>query len=215
MHGRPRHDRAQAANLDQCRLGGERRKGFGVSTYLFDPTWQRERDRLGALEALFDGSSKRLLAALDLREGMRCLEVGCGAGGIARWLADQVGGIGHVLATDLDTRFVDGEGRANLDVLTHDVVTDGLADGAFDLIHARAVLEHIPARDDVLRTLGPGEQIFEPAHQGHRRLLQKVRGGSIAGRGRPGEPLAEPARPRRADQRVIETVPVWLSERMP
>ena len=153
MHGRPRHDRAQAANLDQCRLGGERRKGFGVSTYLFDPTWQRERDRLGALEALFDSSSKRLLAALDLREGMRCLEVGCGAGGIARWLADQVGGTGHVLATDLDTRFVDGEGRANLDVLTHDVVTDGLADGAFDLIHARAVLEHIPARDDVLRTL--------------------------------------------------------------
>jgi len=49
--------------------------------------------------------------------------------------------------------FVDGEGRANLDVLTHDVVTDPLADGAFDLVHARAVLEHIPARDDVLRTL--------------------------------------------------------------
>jgi SAM-dependent methyltransferase len=58
-----------------------------------------------------------------------------------------------VLATDLDTRFVDAQGRANLDVLTHDVVTDQLAADAFDLIHARAVLEHIPARDDVLRTL--------------------------------------------------------------
>jgi len=124
-----------------------------VSTYLFDPTWQKERDRLGALEALFDGSSRRLLAALDLRPGMRCLELGCGAGGIAVWLADQVGLTGHVLATDLDTRFVDGQGRANLDVLTHDVVADPLAEGSFDLIHARAVLEHIPAREDVLRAL--------------------------------------------------------------
>jgi len=124
-----------------------------MSTYLFDPTWQKERDRLGALEALFDGSSRRLLAALDLRAGMRCLELGCGAGGIAVWLADQVGRTGHVLATDLDTRFVNGQGRATLEVLTHDVVTDPLAEGSFDLIHARAVLEHIPARDDVLRAL--------------------------------------------------------------
>jgi SAM-dependent methyltransferase len=139
-----------------------------VSTYLFDPAWQKERDRLGALEALFDSSSRRLLAALDLREGMRCLEVGCGAGGIALWLAGQVGCSGHVLATDLDTRFIDGQGRANLDVLTHDVVTDRLADDAFDLIHARAVLEHIPARDDVLRAM------VSALKPGGRLLLEDV-----------------------------------------
>jgi 2-polyprenyl-3-methyl-5-hydroxy-6-metoxy-1,4-benzoquinol methylase len=153
VHGRPRQRLGRAANLEPCPVGADRRKGFGVSTYLFDPAWQQERDRLGALEALFDSSSRRLLAALDLQEGMRCLEVGCGAGGIALWLAGQVGCSGHVLATDLDTRFIDGQGRANLDVLTHDVVTDRLADDAFDLIHARAVLEHIPARDDVLRAM--------------------------------------------------------------
>jgi SAM-dependent methyltransferase len=135
---------------------------------LFDPTWQKERDRLGALEALFDGASRRLLAAVGLRAGMRCLELGCGAGGIAVWLADQVGHTGHVLATDLDTRFTDGQGRANLDVLIHDVVTDPLAEGAFDLIHARAVLEHIPARDDVLRTL------VSALKPGGRLLLEDV-----------------------------------------
>ncbi|HEU4423151.1 MAG TPA: methyltransferase [Pilimelia sp.] len=124
-----------------------------MSTYVFDPAWQKERDRLGALESLFDGSSRRLLGALGLREGWRCLEVGCGAGGIARWLADQVGSAGHVLATDLDTRFLTGHGPANLEVLTHDVVTDRLDDAAFDLVHARAVLEHIPARRDVLPRL--------------------------------------------------------------
>ena len=139
-----------------------------MSTYVFDPAWQKERDRLGALEALFDGSSRRHLAALGLGDGMRCLELGCGAGGIALWLADQVGPAGHVLATDLDTRFLDGHGRANLDVLAHDVVTDELPVAAFDLVHARAVLEHIPARDRVLRRL------VAALRPGGRLLLEDV-----------------------------------------
>jgi SAM-dependent methyltransferase len=124
-----------------------------MSTYVFDQAWQKERDRLEALQSLFDPATRRLLAALGLRDGWRCLEVGGGAGGIARWLADRVGGSGRVLATDLDTRFLDGSGRANLDVLTHDIVTDHLDGAAFDLVHARAVLEHIPGRDDVLARL--------------------------------------------------------------
>jgi SAM-dependent methyltransferase len=124
-----------------------------MSTYVFDQAWQKERDRLEALQSLFDPATRRLLAALGLRDGWRCLEVGGGAGGIARWLADRVGGRGRVLATDVDTRFLDGSGRANLEVLTHDIGTDPLDVAAFDLVHARAVLEHIPARDDVLARL--------------------------------------------------------------
>jgi SAM-dependent methyltransferase len=76
--------------------------------------------------------------------------VGCGAGGLALWLAERVGGTGRVLATDLDPRFLDGHGRANLDVLAHNVLTDPLDAGTFDLVHARAVLEHLPARQQAL-----------------------------------------------------------------
>jgi 2-polyprenyl-3-methyl-5-hydroxy-6-metoxy-1,4-benzoquinol methylase len=124
-----------------------------MSTYVFDQAWQRERDRLGALESLFDGSSRRLLADLGVGAGWRCLEVGCGGGSIATWLADRVGPTGRVLATDLDTRFLAGHGRANLEVRTHDVASDPLDEAAFDLIHARAVLVHLPDRQQVLKRL--------------------------------------------------------------
>ena len=49
--------------------------------------------------------------------------------------------------------FAEGHGRADLDVRGHRVVTDELDHAGFDLVHARAVLEHLPARDDVLARL--------------------------------------------------------------
>jgi len=124
-----------------------------MGTYVFDQAWQKELDRLTALESLFDGATKRLLDDLGVSAGWRCLEVGCGAGSIARWLADRVGATGHVLATDLDTRFLDGHGRDNLAVRTHNIVTDSLDEAAYDLIHARALLVHLPDRDQVLKRL--------------------------------------------------------------
>ena len=60
-------------------------------TYPFDQGWRQERDRLRALEALFDSATTRRLAGLGLRDGRRCLEVGAGTGSIARWLAMRVG----------------------------------------------------------------------------------------------------------------------------
>ena len=51
---------------------------------------------------------------------------------------------GRVVATDLDTRFLDALHESNLDVLRHDVRTDDLPEETFDLIHARLLLEHLP-----------------------------------------------------------------------
>jgi ubiquinone/menaquinone biosynthesis C-methylase UbiE len=43
-------------------------------------------------------------------DGWHCLEVGFGAGGVALWLAGQVGSTGRVVAVDIDPRFLDGHG---------------------------------------------------------------------------------------------------------
>ncbi len=125
----------------------------GTETYVFDQAWRQELERLRSLEQLFDPASRRHLSDLGVDQGWRCLEVGCGAGGVALWLADRVGPSGHVLGIDLDPRFLEGHGRANLEVLRHDVVHDALEAASLDLIHARAVLCHLPERDSVLARL--------------------------------------------------------------
>ena len=97
-----------------------------------------ERERLRALEAIFDGATRESLAStLDL-EGRRVLEIGAGAGSISRWLAEQVGPSGHVVALDTNTRFLD-------DLPGVEVIEGSLLDVTlppFDLVHARYVAIH-------------------------------------------------------------------------
>ena len=121
--------------------------------YCSDNGWEHAQRRLRALERVYDPGSTRRLAALEVGPGWRCLEVGAGGGSITRWLCSRVAPNGRVLAVDLDTRFVADLRASNLDVAQLDVTVEDLPRGAYDLVHARAVLEHIPARADVLAKL--------------------------------------------------------------
>jgi len=109
--------------------------------------------RFTALSALFDQATTRYLADRGVAPGWHCLEVGGGSGSIARWLGECVGPSGRVVATDLDTQFMDGIPLSNVEVHRHDVTRDVLPAQAFDLIHTRMVLMHLPARDEVLPRL--------------------------------------------------------------
>jgi SAM-dependent methyltransferase len=124
-------------------------------SYIFSQQWQDERDRLSALSAQFDTVTFRRLAATGVGPGWRCLELGAGAGSVAGWLAGTVGPGGRVLATDLDTRFLRGLPDPPVEVRRHDLTTDPLEDAAFDLIHARAVLEHVPDPTEAIKRLVP------------------------------------------------------------
>jgi SAM-dependent methyltransferase len=124
-----------------------------VAQYLFEHSWESERQRLDDLEAVFDPTTIRHLEAIGVPPGGRCLEVGAGAGSIARWLCEQVGPEGRVVATDIEVDFLEPLTEANLEVRCHNIVSDELEEGAFDLIHTRLVLEHIPERELCLKRL--------------------------------------------------------------
>ena len=58
-----------------------------------------------------------------------------------------------MVALDADTRFLDKLGAANLEVWRADVVQEPLPEGAFDLVHTRFLLQHLPERERVLEKL--------------------------------------------------------------
>jgi ubiquinone/menaquinone biosynthesis C-methylase UbiE len=117
--------------------------------YLLDNAAQQTGCRFSGLEAGLDENTKAGLSAVGITAGWRCLEIGAGSGSIARWMAERVGAHGHVLATDIDTRWIQGNGLSQ----RHDVAADPLAQDEFDLIHARLVLGWLPTRDAVLSRL--------------------------------------------------------------
>jgi SAM-dependent methyltransferase len=117
--------------------------------YFFDQAAAHEPARLSGLSASFDPVTFRHLTAIGVGPGWRCLEVGAGAGSVAGWLSATVGAGGRVLATDVDVRFL-GRLGGNVEVVRHDITCDPLEQGAFDLVHARAVVEHLPCRAEVV-----------------------------------------------------------------
>lgn len=164
--------------------------------YLLDPGWHAERDRLNSLTGLYDDTTMRLVEALDLPTGARCADVGAGTGSIAVRLAELVRPAGHVLATDTDTRFLDPLADDTIDVVQADVTASPLTPGAFDLVHARLLLEHLPDRDAVLATLAaalaPGgwlvvedldwasADVVDPASPVHSRVVDACRSFMLA-----------------------------------
>jgi SAM-dependent methyltransferase len=114
---------------------------------------------------MFDAGTIFHLDRLGVAGGWHCLEVGGGGGSIATWMSERVGPRGRVLVTDIDTRFLDTIQRPNLEVRRHDIVNDPLPEGAFDLVHARLVLMHLPQREDVLprlvKALKPGGWLLD------------------------------------------------------
>ena len=128
--------------------------------YLFDHGQHDEISRLKAIEAVCDPWSVDLLERAGTRRGWRCLDVGAGAGSVARWMAERVGPQGQVVAVDLDTSFLDPLGSETLRVERHDLVEGPLEPGAFDLVHARFLLEWLPdwelALDHLVASARPG-----------------------------------------------------------
>ena len=95
--------------------------------YTYDHAWTEERIRLAGLEAALDPGTREHLARLGVGSGRRCLEVGAGGGAVAFWLAERVAPGGTVVATDLETDFLEAEAARHPgpEVLRHDITAEG------------------------------------------------------------------------------------------
>jgi SAM-dependent methyltransferase len=135
-----------------------------MTAYTWDNAMVEGRRRLALLERTLDPSTFRRLESIGVAEGWRCLDVGAGGGTVCEWLCQRVGPSGHVMAVDVDARFVRALTHANLEVREESILESNLSPGSFDLVHTRWTLMHIPERERVLQRLielvKPGKTLF-------------------------------------------------------
>lgn len=92
---------------------------------------------------------QRSFELLEIREGARILDVGCGAGADARAMAGMVGAGGHVVAIDVDPAMVAEAARRStgmdlpLELRIANVYELDYPDGAFDACRAERVFLHL------------------------------------------------------------------------
>lgn len=102
----------------------------------------------------------------ELQPGLRLLDVGCGPGSITRGLAERLAP-GEVIGIDLSRETLDdarrdatARGLGNLEYREESVYGMSFPDGAFDVVYAHQVLQHLRGREkaleEMLRVLRPG-----------------------------------------------------------
>jgi SAM-dependent methyltransferase len=119
--------------------------------YSFDNNDLEAVDRHNYLGVMLDELTIERLAGLGGLAGKRFLEFGAGGGSVARWMVDQAGPDGRVLATDINTRHI--RPYPGLEILRHDLIAEPAPAGPWDVIHGRLVLLHLPQREQILKRL--------------------------------------------------------------
>ena len=144
-------------------------KGARMATgYALDNSWQNAKRRLELLEQYLDPITKRRVTGLGIGSGSRCLEVGGGGGSIARWLSALAGPTGRVVATDINTRFLEDIDEPNFEARQHDILAGSVPERDFDLVHTRWLLHHLPEPEIAIR------HMIEALRPGGWLLLEEV-----------------------------------------
>ena len=107
------------------------------------------RERLRILSRVMHESSARLLDRLELRDGLRCLDAGCGGGDMTLELARRVAPTGKATGTDRDEAKLEiarqearEQGITNVEYLTADI-REACSQSEFDVVYARFLLTHL------------------------------------------------------------------------
>ncbi len=119
-----------------------------------------EMRRLQNIDEFMGPTTEGRIDRLGIGRGWRCLEVGTGAGGVARWMARRVGPEGKVTAIDLNPLIEFDEDLPQLEIRRHDILAEGLENDFYDLVHCRLLLINVGdarlALQRMVHSLRPG-----------------------------------------------------------
>jgi hypothetical protein len=104
-----------------------------MNEYVLDHHLEGEARRLALMSRLLDPMHRRHLGELGIGAGAKALEVGCGNGSIAAWLAGQVAPGGRVVGLDLDLSLISAD-APGLDFRKGDILAGPVDPGGFDLV---------------------------------------------------------------------------------
>jgi ubiquinone/menaquinone biosynthesis C-methylase UbiE len=133
-------------------------KEFDMSnpTYILGSS-PRELSRLSLQAQIIGPITERLLRRLGIKEGMRVLDLGCGAGDVSMLAAEMVGPRGSVVGIDQSAEAV-AKARVRVRDSGHQQihfyvssVEEFSSDEPFDVVIGRYVLIHQPSPSDFLR----------------------------------------------------------------
>lgn len=116
-------------------------------------------DKLTRFNRFAEPEIREVIAGLDLAEGARVLDAGCGVGLIARWFAEQIGPGGSVVGIDLSHEHIAEAERLNaahdlpLRFMQADLNEQIFGSGTFDLVWVSNTINHIADPVAALRRL--------------------------------------------------------------
>jgi len=111
----------------------------------------KEIERLNIQSSLFEKETIHTLNFAGIREGMRCLDLGCGIGHTSLLMSKLVGKSGSVVGLDISEDNIDickkklSDHINNLEFVVGDLVNDMtiLKDSSFDFIYSRFLFQHL------------------------------------------------------------------------
>ncbi|HJD59714.1 MAG TPA: class I SAM-dependent methyltransferase [Rickettsia endosymbiont of Omalisus fontisbellaquei] len=123
---------------------------------------KKGEERLNILNQIINDSSCKFLLKMGLKSGMKILELGCGTGQMAIWLAKQVMPQGTVIAIDNSTQQIEiaqksaqeaGVNNIEFHVISVKNIDSLDLNNKIDLVFARFLFAHLTERQSVLNTV--------------------------------------------------------------
>jgi ubiquinone/menaquinone biosynthesis C-methylase UbiE len=110
---------------------------------------KKEIERLNIQSTLFEKETIRTLNVAGIKQGMRCLDVGCGVGHTSLLISQRVGKYGKVIGLDINKDNINTCKKSldrinnNLEFVVGDLNDTILKDYSFDFIYSRFLFQHL------------------------------------------------------------------------